>query len=99
MSVSDTMKRTNADGEIQQTVDRKGLWRALTPQMFRLECLHDALQQALKDHYLVTDEASAMEHRGHAPLMVEGRGDNIKITRPCDLPLAEMYLAQQESAS
>ena len=99
LPVSDTMKRTDAGGEIQQTVDRKGLWRALTPQMFRLECLHDALQKALADHYLVTDEASAMEHSGYAPLMVEGHGDNIKITRPGDLPLAEMYLAQQESAS
>ena len=96
--VSDTMKRTNAGGEIQQTVDRTGLWRALTPQMFRLECLHDALQKALADRYLVTDEASAMEHCGYAPLMVEGHGDNIKITRPGDLPLAEMYLTQQERA-
>lgn len=98
LPVSDTMKRTDREGTIQHTVDRKGLWRALTPQMFRLRHLHDALQHALADDYLVTDEASAMEHSGLSPLMVEGHGDNIKITRPSDLPLAQMYLAQQESA-
>jgi 2-C-methyl-D-erythritol 4-phosphate cytidylyltransferase len=46
---------------------------------------------------LVTDEAAAMERQGHHPLMVEGHADNIKITRPEDLMLAEFYLKQQNN--
>ena len=97
LPVADTVKRTDTQGNVQQTVDREGLWRALTPQMFRLGALRRALEQALAQNLLVTDDASAMELTGLAPLMVEGHGDNIKITRPQDLPLAELYLAQQES--
>ncbi len=94
--VADTVKRTNPEGDVLQTVSRDNLWRALTPQMFRLGQLQQALQSALDEHFLVTDEASAMEHAGFIPRMVEGRADNIKITRPEDLSLAELYLAQQE---
>ncbi len=96
LPVADTMKRTNPEADVLQTVSRDNLWRALTPQMFRLGQLHHALQSALDDHFLVTDEASAIEHIGLKPRMVEGRADNIKITRPDDLSLAEMYMAQQE---
>ena len=98
LPVADTMKRTNPNGDVLQTVSRDNLWRALTPQMFRLGQLHQALQLALDDHFIVTDEASALEHIGLKPRMVAGRADNIKITRPEDLQLAEMYLAQQEKA-
>jgi 2-C-methyl-D-erythritol 4-phosphate cytidylyltransferase len=80
---------------VRETVDRDGLWHALTPQMFRLGPLREALRrhgQGLP----VTDDASAMELAGHAPLLVEGHGDNLKITRPEDLALAEFYLRQQE---
>lgn len=94
--VADTVKRTNPEGDVLQTVSRNNLWRALTPQMFRLGRLQQALQSALDDRFLVTDEASAMEHVGLRPRMVAGRADNIKITRPEDLSLAELYLAQQE---
>lgn len=94
--VADTMKRTTPAGDVLQTVSRDNLWRALTPQMFRLGRLQQALQSALDDHFMVTDEASAMEHIGLKPRMVAGRADNIKITRPDDLSLADLYLAQQE---
>lgn len=93
--VSDTIKRTASDGEIDETVDRSQLWRAFTPQMFRLGRLTSALQQALDSGHLVTDEAQAMERAGYRPKMVEGHGDNIKITRSEDLALAEYYLSQQ----
>jgi 2-C-methyl-D-erythritol 4-phosphate cytidylyltransferase len=63
--------------------------------MFRFGLLHAALTRALADGYEVTDEASAMEHAGHRPLMVESHTDNIKITCPEDLLLAEFYLVQQ----
>ena len=97
LPVSDTVKRTDASGRVETTVPRDNLWRALTPQMFRLGDLRQALSAALEQGVLVTDDASAMEFVGKAPLMVEGHADNIKITRPQDLPLAELYLHQQES--
>lgn len=92
MPVRDTMKRADNLNQISTTVDRDGLWHAFTPQMFRLGELRAALSQALAAGVQITDEASAMEWAGHQPLMVEGRGDNIKITRPADLELAEFYL-------
>ncbi len=96
MPVHDTVKRTDEGLAVRETVSREGLWRAFTPQMFRLRPLHDALSDALGRELTVTDDASAMELAGHRPLMVEGRADNIKITRPEDLRLAAFYLAQQE---
>ncbi len=91
----DTVKRADDLGQIAATLPRETLWRAFTPQMFRLGPLARALEQALADGYLVTDEASAMEHAGFAPLLVEGNPDNIKITRPGDLALAEFFLDRQ----
>jgi 2-C-methyl-D-erythritol 4-phosphate cytidylyltransferase len=94
--VADTMKRTNEQGEVIATVSRDNLWRAMTPQMFRYSLLKQALADALNANVMVTDEAAAIERAGHTPRMVECRADNIKITRPEDLTLAEMYLARQE---
>lgn len=96
MPVRDTMKRTDKRNCVTQTVEREGLWHALTPQMFRYGVLSTSLAEALADRFLVTDEASALEHAGNAPQMVEGHGDNIKITRPEDLSLAGFYLQHQE---
>lgn len=96
LPVADTMKRTNAQGEIIATVPRENLWRALTPQMFRFAILREALQQADRSSLHITDDASAMEAAGYTPVMVEGHPDNIKITRPEDITLAQMYLEQQE---
>jgi len=93
--VRDTMKRTSGAGQIIDTVDRNHLWHAYTPQMFRFERLLKALRGAIDAGFLVTDEASAIEWAGDRPLMVEGHPDNIKITRPEDLPLAEFFLSQQ----
>jgi len=93
--VRDTMKRTNSGDEVIETVSRKALWHAFTPQMFRLGLLRSALKQALERDEMVTDEASAIELAGLQPLMVEGHADNIKITRPEDLALATFFLQQQ----
>ncbi len=93
--VHDTMKRIDAQRVVQDTVERRGLWHAHTPQMFRYGLLKESLEQALADNYEVTDEASALEHAGYHPLMVECHPDNIKITCPEDLELAEFYLQQQ----
>ncbi|MBA1274252.1 2-C-methyl-D-erythritol 4-phosphate cytidylyltransferase [Stutzerimonas azotifigens] len=81
----DTLKRAGADGRVAETVDRSVIWLAYTPQMFRLGMLREALQQALAAGVRVTDEASAMEWAGYAPRLIEGRADNIKVTRPEDL--------------
>jgi 2-C-methyl-D-erythritol 4-phosphate cytidylyltransferase len=93
--VRDTMKRTDAADRIVETVDRQHLWHAFTPQMFRLGVLLGAMRGALEAGYLVTDEASAIEWAGHRPIMVEGHADNLKITRPEDLPLAAYFLERQ----
>jgi 2-C-methyl-D-erythritol 4-phosphate cytidylyltransferase len=90
--VRDTIKHADANGRVSFTVERSSLWRALTPQMFRLNVLRCALQRALKNQRLVTDEASAIEFAGLTPRLVEGHGDNIKITCTEDLVLAEFYL-------
>ncbi|WP_455200064.1 2-C-methyl-D-erythritol 4-phosphate cytidylyltransferase [Kaarinaea lacus] len=95
--VKDTMKRSDDKQRVVETVERNQLWHALTPQMFRLHLLRDALNKAIEDGFLVTDEASAVEHAGYHPKLVEGRTDNIKITTPEDLSLAEFYLSRMES--
>ncbi len=81
----DTLKRIGADGRVAETVDRSLSWQAYTPQMFRFAALHRALADALVAGVAVTDEASALEWAGQAPKLVEGRADNLKITRPEDL--------------
>ena len=92
---SDTMKRSKADNAILLTEDRENLWHALTPQMFRLQQLADALQNALEQKVVITDEASALENSGESPLLIEASGSNIKITRPDDLALAEFLLKNE----
>ena len=93
--VRDTMKRATPERRVVTTEEREGLWHALTPQMFRFGKLRHALEQALEEESLVTDEASAMELAEFEPLLVEGHADNIKVTRPEDLALATFYLHQQ----
>ena len=93
--VRDTMKRGGQS--IDSTVDRENLWHALTPQFFPLTQLIEALEQGLKANITLTDEASAIENTGKQVLLVEGRADNLKITRPEDLALATFYLNSMES--
>ncbi len=87
----DTMKRANGT-KIAHTEDRSTLWHALTPQFFPAQALKQALSSAFANKLQVTDEAFAMELAGYQPQLVSGRSDNIKITRPEDLALAEFYL-------
>jgi 2-C-methyl-D-erythritol 4-phosphate cytidylyltransferase len=95
MPVSDTIKRGDTSPRSLETVPRSNLWRALTPQLFPLKRLESALKQSLALGVDVTDEACAVEAAGGRPLLVPGHTDNIKITIPEDLPLAEFYLRQQ----
>ncbi|HBA66850.1 MAG TPA: 2-C-methyl-D-erythritol 4-phosphate cytidylyltransferase [Methylococcaceae bacterium] len=94
LSSHDTLKNVESDS-ILGTLDRTHIWRALTPQMFRYGQLKQALEASVGNPR-VTDEASALELLGLQPKIVEGRPDNIKITRPEDLPLAQFYLEQQQ---
>lgn len=95
LPVSDTLKQVGAKQEVLKTHDRRQFWLAQTPQMFRFDTLYRALEKAFSDGFLVTDEASAIEHLGLSPQMVEGSRDNIKITRPEDLRIAEAILSPQ----
>lgn len=90
----DTLKQAH-DGRSAGTLDRSNKWLAQTPQMFRLQALHDALAQAGAD---VTDEASAMEHVGCAPRLVPGSAQNFKLTYPDDFVLAESLLLARQRA-
>ena len=90
--VHDTIKRAGPGGLIENTVDRRLLWRALTPQIFPLGRLRAALGSAIASGHAVTDESQAMERAGARPLLVEGSPGNIKITRPEDLVLARALL-------
>ena len=97
--VRDTLKRAgagNPDGNpcIAATESRDGLWRALTPQAFRRDLLRRALERARADGLVATDEAMAVERLGRHPALVEGREDNLKVTTPADLALAEFLLAR-----
>ena len=101
IALADTLKRASGhngggrDGtehRVAETAPRDCLWRALTPQMFRLGALRAALQRAAAEGRHPTDEAQAMEWDGQAPRLVAGRADNLKITSPADLPLAAAVL-------
>jgi 2-C-methyl-D-erythritol 4-phosphate cytidylyltransferase len=94
LSSHDTLKSVQGDNIIIGTLDRSHIWRALTPQMFRYGLLKNALEAA-EGNTAITDESSALELQGMQPKIVEGRPDNIKITRPEDLALAQFYMEHQ----
>jgi 2-C-methyl-D-erythritol 4-phosphate cytidylyltransferase/2-C-methyl-D-erythritol 2,4-cyclodiphosphate synthase len=92
--IVDTVKRESEAGVV--TVDREGLWRALTPQLFSFAELRRALQEAALAGVTVTDEASAMERIGLRPRLVQGSPFNVKVTRAADLALATGILKMME---
>ena len=94
LQVSDTLKREGYASRVGCTVTRAGLWRAATPQMFRLGMLRAALFDP-RVRASATDEAAAIEALGHAPRLIEGFATNIKVTRPEDWALAEAILRMQ----
>jgi 2-C-methyl-D-erythritol 4-phosphate cytidylyltransferase / 2-C-methyl-D-erythritol 2,4-cyclodiphosphate synthase len=94
--IVDTIKRELPNG--LETVDRAGLWRALTPQVFAYAALRKALQDAAGDGLTVTDEAQAMERLGIRAALVPGSPFNIKVTRSEDLALADAILEMGESS-
>ncbi len=92
LPLPDTLK-SEAGGRVVETVAREHKWLAQTPQMFRLQALHDALAAVADTGFAgITDEASAMERLGLQPRLVEGSAQNFKVTYPADFALAEAIL-------
>jgi 2-C-methyl-D-erythritol 4-phosphate cytidylyltransferase len=92
--LADTLKRAQGAAEaVAETVSREGLWRALTPQMFRCGLLCKALDAAIAAGRMPTDEAQAVEWLDLQPALVRGSSLNIKVTTPEDLQLAAALLA------
>lgn len=91
--VTDTLKRENEEHRVAETVERAGLWRAVTPQMFRLGLLKDTLETQIREGNYVTDESAAMEAAGYQARLVESQPDNIKITHRADIKLAARLLS------
>lgn len=92
---ADTLKYAGAAGQaqVERTVDRTGLWRALTPQMFRCGALRAALQAAHDAGRTPTDESQALEWRGSRPRLIAGSAANLKVTTAQDLVVAEAILS------
>ncbi len=99
--VGDTVKRAAVDERATiaersaATLDRRDLWLAQTPQMFRYALLRAAMAADAGD--TCTDEAEAMERAGHAPRLVRGSPRNFKITHPDDLALAEALYRRERA--
>jgi 2-C-methyl-D-erythritol 4-phosphate cytidylyltransferase len=95
LPMKDTVKQVGADGVIERTVDRRPLWLAQTPQAFRREWLEEAHRKALVNRVHATDDAHLVELLGRSVVVVEGSGDNIKVTRPEDLDIGEAILGRR----
>ena len=88
--LADTLKLADDNDQIIRTQSRDHLWRAFTPQAFRLDKILAALEQVISQQIVVTDDASAMEFCGLHPSLVIGDAFNIKITHPQDIAFAEL---------
>lgn len=95
--VKDTVKAVRSDGAVEQTLDRSSLRAVQTPQVFEAAVLKAALQSALEENAPVTDDCSAVERLGKVVFLVEGDEENLKITTPTDLVLAEAILQNREN--
>tara|TARA_Y100000589_G_scaffold174198_1_gene165325 strand:- start:4636 stop:5307 length:672 start_codon:yes stop_codon:yes gene_type:complete len=91
--VTDTVKIVNQDGFVLETPDRNSLWAAQTPQGFLVSKLKDAHEIALKNNWEVTDDASLFELLNWKVKVIEGNPNNIKITNPNDLKIANYILS------
>ncbi len=92
LPMRDTVKQVGPNGVIERTVDRRPLWLAQTPQAFRRDWLEEAHHKAQLNNIHATDDAHLVELLGRSVMVVEGSGDNIKVTRPEDLDIGEAIL-------
>ncbi len=93
----DTTKQSNTLPFVQGTLDRTRLWAVQTPQAFAIDLLTKAYERAFKENFNATDDASLVERLGVKVRIIEGSYENIKITTPEDLELAELILRRQTS--
>lgn len=91
--VTDTIKEVDDGGRIVSTPDRRRLWAAQTPQAFPAEVLRDAHARAVAERVSATDDAALVARFGGTVVVVEGAPENLKITTPADLAVAEALLA------
>lgn len=94
--VKDTVKMVKVDGAVDQTLDRSVLRAVQTPQVFESELLRAALQSAIDQELPITDDCSAVELLGKTVYLIQGDEENIKITTPTDLVMAEALLRARE---
>lgn len=92
--VTDTVKEAR-DGEVVRTLDRSGLWAVQTPQAFRRTALARALDQPDAVLAAATDDASLVEALGGTVRIVPAPPENIKVTTPLDMRVAELLLADR----
>ena len=97
--VKDTVKAVREDGAVERTLERSALRAVQTPQVFEADLLKAALQAALEGGIPVTDDCSAVERLGKVVFLVEGDEENLKITTPVDLILAEAIQQAREGGS
>jgi 2-C-methyl-D-erythritol 4-phosphate cytidylyltransferase len=97
LPMRDTVKQVGSHHHIERTVDRGLLWLAQTPQAFRRDRLLDAHRKAHAEGVRATDDAFLFEWAGHPVVVVEGSGENIKVTRPEDMVIGEAILASRQS--
>jgi 2-C-methyl-D-erythritol 4-phosphate cytidylyltransferase len=97
LPMRDTVKQVGSDHVIQRTVDRRPLWLAQTPQAFRRSWLQEAHRKAHAEGIHATDDAFLVEWLGHPVAVVEGSGENIKVTRPEDMVIGEAILASRSA--
>lgn len=88
----DTIKVVNEEGFVESTPDRSVLWQAQTPQIFDVKLLKQAYRSAMENSFVGTDDASLVEAIGGQVKIVEGDRENLKITYPVDLRIAELIL-------
>jgi 2-C-methyl-D-erythritol 4-phosphate cytidylyltransferase len=98
LPMRDTVKQVGAEGRIERTVDRQPLWLAQTPQAFRRDHLLAAHRKAYVEKVHATDDAFLFEWAGHPVVVVEGSGENIKVTRPEDMIIGEAILKARMKA-
>ena len=94
--VMDTIKVAGPDGSVKETPERGRLWAAQTPQVFRPALLREGHLRALQDGFRGTDDSALVERLGHPVRLVPGVPENLKITTPADLALAEHILRAGE---
>jgi 2-C-methyl-D-erythritol 4-phosphate cytidylyltransferase len=98
LPVRDTVKQVGAGHVIERTIDRRPLWLAQTPQAFRRQWLQEAHRKAGVEGVVSTDDAYLIEWMGRPVRVVEGSGENIKVTRPEDMVIGEAILASRQAA-